>query len=214
MTDTAAKAPNREPAGPPAGQTGQTGQVGQVGQAGQAGTTGQAPTTQTGPTGATAGSAPPGTGFGRLRGNRVEPGGGTPLITEMGKTHIADGVVAKVASFAAREIPGVHSLGAGMARRMGQLRSLVPGAPEASRQGVAVEVGEREAAIDLDLVTYYGHSIADVSEAVRRNVVDRVQAMTSLRVVEVNINVDDVFVEGEQPDGQEGGEAQPESRVQ
>jgi uncharacterized alkaline shock family protein YloU len=132
----------------------------------------------------------------------------------MGRTQIADGVVAKVAGFAAREIPGVHALGAGMARRMGQLRSLVPGGSDTSQQGVSVEVGEREAAIDLDLVTYYGQSIADVSEAVRRNVIDRVQAITALRVVEVNINIDDVFVEGAQGNGQDGGEPQPPSRVQ
>jgi uncharacterized alkaline shock family protein YloU len=128
--------------------------------------------------------------------------GGEParaqLSTDAGKTRIAEGVVAKIAGFAAREIPGVHSMGAGLARRVGQLRGLVPGASETIRQGVSVEVGERETAIDLDIVTWYGQSIVDVSDAVRRNVVDRVQAMTGLKVIEVNINVDDVFVEGDQ----------------
>ncbi|GIG91146.1 Asp23/Gls24 family envelope stress response protein [Plantactinospora endophytica] len=135
-------------------------------------------------------------------GPMVRPDGGGParaeLTTQSGKTRIAEGVVAKIAGFAAREIPGVHSMGAGLARRVGQLRGLVPGGTETIRQGVSVEVGEREAAIDLDVVTYYGQSIVDVSEAIRRNVVDRVQAMTGLKVVEVNINVDDVFVEGDQ----------------
>ncbi|MEE6263259.1 Asp23/Gls24 family envelope stress response protein [Plantactinospora sonchi] len=135
------------------------------------------------------------------------PGGGEParaqLTTEKGKTRIAEGVVAKIAGFAAREIPGVHSMGSGMARRVGQLRSLVPGGAETVRQGVSVEVGERETAIDLDVVTWYGQSIVDVSDAVRRNVVERVQGMTGLKVVEVNINVDDVYVEGDQ-DGDSG----------
>lgn len=128
--------------------------------------------------------------------------GGEParaqLSTDAGKTRIAEGVVAKIAGFAAREIPGVHSMGAGLARRVGQLRGLVPGASETIGQGVSVEVGERETAIDLDIVTWYGQSIVDISDAVRRNVVDRVQAMTGLKVIEVNINVDDVFVEGDQ----------------
>ncbi|AVT28502.1 Asp23/Gls24 family envelope stress response protein [Plantactinospora sp. BC1] len=140
-------------------------------------------------------------------------GGGPPraeLSTEAGKTRIAEGVVAKIAGFAAREIPGVHSMGAGLARRVGQLRGLVPGGSETIRQGVSVEVGEREAAVDLDIVTFYGQSIVDVSEAVRRNVVERVQAMTGLRVVEVNINVDDVFVEGDQ-DG-DGDDPQQRAR--
>lgn len=95
-----------------------------------------------------------------------------------------------------------------MARRMGQLRSMVPGGGDNSlSQGVAVEVGEREAALDLDVVTWYGQSIVDVTEAVRSNVIDRIESMTGLRVVEVNINVDDVYVEGDEDE-------EPESRVQ
>ncbi|HEY3502998.1 MAG TPA: Asp23/Gls24 family envelope stress response protein [Actinocatenispora sp.] len=121
------------------------------------------------------------------------------LTSANGQTRIADTVVAKVAGMAAREIPGVHSMGKGFARRMGQLRALVPGSSDVSTatQGVSVEVGEREAAIDLDIVTWYGQSIVEVSEAVRANVIQRVEGMTGLKVVEVNINVDDIFVEGE-----------------
>lgn len=129
------------------------------------------------------------------------------LVTEEGKTRIAEGVVAKIAGLAAREIPGVHSMGSGMSRRIGQIRSMMPGSTDATRQGVSVEVGEREAAVDLDIVTWYGQSIVDVCDAVRRNVKDRVQSMTGLKVVEVNITVDDVYVEGEQDE-------EKESRVQ
>jgi uncharacterized alkaline shock family protein YloU len=143
---------------------------------------------------------------------RQTPGaGGThaSLSSEHGQTRIADGVVAKIAGMAAREIPGVYSMGTGLARRMGQIRSLVPGGADtpSAAQGVSVEVGERETAVDLDVVTWYGQSIVEVSEAVRANVIQRVEGMTGLRVVEVNINVDDIYVEGE--------EAEPkESRVQ
>jgi len=117
------------------------------------------------------------------------------LETEAGHTRISPGVVAKIAGLAARDIPGVQSMGGGMARRVGQLRSLIPGSAEAAGQGVSVEVGERQAAIDLNLVTWYGQSIVDISEAVRRNVVGQVEGMTGLKVVEVNIQVDDIQVE-------------------
>jgi uncharacterized alkaline shock family protein YloU len=119
------------------------------------------------------------------------------LVTDSGRTRIADGVVAKIAGLAAREIPGVYALGVGSPRRMEQLRGLVTGVPDAARQGVSVEVGEREAAVDLDLVTWYGQSIVDVCDAVRRTVIDRVQSLTGLHVIEVNINVDDVYVDGD-----------------
>jgi len=128
-------------------------------------------------------------------------GSSVALRTEAGTTRIADSVVAKIAGLAARDIPGVYSMGTGMARRVGQLKSLIPGggAPggSAAMQGVGVEVGEREAAIDLDLVTWYGQSIVEVSEAVRRNVTGQVEGMTGLKVVEVNIQIDDIHVEGQ-----------------
>jgi uncharacterized alkaline shock family protein YloU len=121
------------------------------------------------------------------------------LETERGNTRIADGVVLKIAALAAREIPGVHEMGKGFARAMGGLRARVPGqqSEDQGTQGVSVEVGERQAAIDLDIVTYYGQSIVEVTEAVRRNVIERIEGMTGLQVTEVNIMVDDLFVEGE-----------------
>jgi uncharacterized alkaline shock family protein YloU len=136
------------------------------------------------------------------------PPGHASLSTEHGQTQIADRVVAKIASMATREIPGVQSMGKGLTRRVGQLREMMPGADGGpSQQGVSVEVGERETAVDLDVVTWYGQSIADVTDAVRQNVIDRVQGMTGLDVVEVNIYVDDIVVEGEQeqPGQQPGG---------
>lgn len=133
---------------------------------------------------------------------------GASLVTDAGSTRISNGVVAKIAGLAARDIPGVYSMGSGMARRVGQLRSMIPGGSETTNamQGVSVEVGEKEAAIDLDIVTWYGQSIVDISEAVRSNVTGQVAGMTGLKVVEVNINVDDVHVESDQP--------QPDQRVQ
>jgi uncharacterized alkaline shock family protein YloU len=117
------------------------------------------------------------------------------LQTGAGTTRIADAVVAKIAGLAARDIPGVFSMGSGMSRRVGQLRSLIPGSGQAADQGVSVEVGQREAAVDLNIVTWYGQSIVEISEAVRRNVVGQVEGMCGLKVIEVNIQVDDIHVE-------------------
>src|SRR6202165_3216325 len=159
-------------------------------------TTSQVATTTPSGTPADAGSRSP-----SRPGAGVTSGGArhASLETERGNTRIADGVVTKIAALAAREIPGVHEMGKGFARAMGGLRSQVPGqqSVDQTTQGVSVEVGERQAAIDLDIVTYYGQSIVEVTEAVRRNVIDRIEGMTGLQVTEVNIMVDDLFVEGE-----------------
>ncbi len=127
---------------------------------------------------------------------------GNALVGPEGRTSIADSVVAKIAGIAAREVSGVHEMGAGAARAVGTLREKLPGSggPNVT-QGVRVEVGERQAAVDVDLVVEYGVSIPDVAQSVRRNVIDRLQRMTGLEVTEVNIAVDDIYLgDDDQPE--------------
>ena len=120
------------------------------------------------------------------------------LVTAEGSTTIADTVVSKIAGIAAREVSGVHSLGGGTARAIGNLRERIPGARTNHSQGVSVEVGETEAAVDLDLVAEYGVSIADLADGIRRNVISAVERMTGLHVVEVNVTVNDVHLPEEE----------------
>ncbi|GAA5109188.1 Asp23/Gls24 family envelope stress response protein [Nocardia iowensis] len=130
------------------------------------------------------------------------------LVSEQGTTTIADIVVQKVAGLAAREVRGVHDLGGGAARAFGAIRDRIPGASASIGQGVSVEVGETQAAVDLELVVEYGVAIAELARAVRRNVINAIEQMTGLSVVEVNINVNDVYIPGDDD------EPAPSSRVQ
>ncbi|MFD3481371.1 Asp23/Gls24 family envelope stress response protein [Streptomyces sp. NPDC058695] len=134
-------------------------------------------------------------------------GAGAPAEAR-GKTTIADGVVAKIAGMAAREEPGIYSLGAGMARAFGAMRERVPGAGGGGgvTRGVKVEVGERQAAVDLDVVVDYGVSIVEVAGGVRTNVISAVERMTGLEVVEVNIAVDDVHLDDDEQEQTEPDE--------
>lgn len=124
-------------------------------------------------------------------------GASTALASEQGKTTIADVVVSKIAGIATREVSGVHALGGGTARVVGSLRERIPGGRTNLSQGVGVEVGERQAAIDVDIVAEYGVSIADLASGIRQNVIAAVERMTGLDVTEVNITVHDVFLEDE-----------------
>jgi uncharacterized alkaline shock family protein YloU len=117
------------------------------------------------------------------------------LATEEGQISVAEGVVQKIAGKACREIAGVHSMGTSGARAFGSIRERIPGSSGPSfSQGVGVEVGETEAAIDLDIVVDYGVAIAELGRSIQRNVKQAVERMTGLRVVEVNIAVDDVYL--------------------
>ena len=116
------------------------------------------------------------------------------LVTPEGSTTIADTVVSKIAGIAAHEVSGVHSLGGGTARAIGNLRERIPGARTNHSQGVSVEVDGR----------------LGLADGIRRNVISAVERMTGLHVVEVNVTVNDVHLP--QDDAQPA--APQEQRVQ
>ncbi|MGW7065046.1 Asp23/Gls24 family envelope stress response protein [Streptomyces sp. NPDC054904] len=125
-----------------------------------------------------------------------------------GRTTIADSVVEKIAGTAAREVPGIHSLGSGMSRTLGAVTDKVSGGRPSVSRGVKVEVGQRQAAVDLDVVVEYGVPIVDLAANVRTSVITAVERMTGLEIVEVNIAVDDVHLPDEQDDEGEGSRVQ------
>ncbi|MEV0700230.1 Asp23/Gls24 family envelope stress response protein [Saccharopolyspora sp. NPDC050389] len=131
-------------------------------------------------------------------GGADKPRAGEVSETTRGATTIAAVVVQKIAAVATREISGVAALGGGVARAFGALRERIPGARASETSGVAVEVGEKQAAIDLEIVVEYGTAVVDLARAVRRNVITAVERMAGLEVVEVNIAVTDIRLPGEE----------------
>lgn len=126
----------------------------------------------------------------------------SPLQTERGRTTISASVVSQIAGIAAQEVEKVQMGGGTTAAVGGFLQSVTGsvtgGSPNYAR-GVSVEVGEEEAAVDLTMAVEYGYSVPQLTEAVRRNVINRVEGLTGLRVTEVNITVNDVQVPEERP---------------
>lgn len=114
-----------------------------------------------------------------------------PLRSERGLTTIESRVVSKIVGIAAQEVEGIRMGGA--SQTAGAILGSITGGGGSPTQGVSVEVGEEEAAVDLTTMVEYGKSVPRISEAVRRNVVDRVEGLTGLRVTEVNVMVADVF---------------------
>ncbi len=142
-------------------------------------------------------------------GHPTVPAARDRLATGEGQITVAENVVQKIAGKACREVGGVHAMGTGGTRAFGAVRERIPGSSGPNvAQGVGVEVGEKEAAIDLDIVVDYGVSIAELGRSIQRNVKQSVERMTGLRVVEVNISVDDVYLPSD------GGDQNPQpSRV-
>ena len=82
-------------------------------------------------------------------------------------------------------------MGASFRRLLGRVK---PG-QEALAQGVNVEVGKIEAAIDLVILVQYGSPIPSLAQEVRESVITAVESQTGLSVKEVNIEVDDMQFE-------------------
>ena len=114
---------------------------------------------------------------------------------DVGSIRIADEVVGIIAGLAATEVDGVAGMSAGL---VGGIAEML-GKKNLSK-GVKVEVGEREAAVDLYIIVEYGVRIPDVALRVQENVKRAIESMTGLDVVEVNIHVQGV---GFAPEGKE-----------
>lgn len=123
----------------------------------------------------------------------------SPLKTDLGTTTIADTVVSKVAALATRDVDGVAELGGSFSGAISGVVGRIRG-DQHRTQGVGVEVGETQAAVDLKLKVLYPASIRQVADAVRQNVDDRITELTGLEVVEVNIEVIDLVFPGDEQD--------------
>lgn len=121
----------------------------------------------------------------------------TPAIPELkgelGAVRIANEVVAIIAGLAATEVPGIAGMSGGLAGGIAEML----GRKNLSK-GVKVEVGEKEAAVDLFIIVDYGVRIPDVAIQAQSAVKRAIEAMTGLNVVEVNIHVQGVIFSREE----------------
>lgn len=101
-------------------------------------------------------------------------------------------VIEKIAAIACQEVPGVLDMKGGFFSGISEQfggRSLT--------KGISADVGEKEAAVDAAIILEYGYSAPRVFEELKRNIAQSVGQMTGLKVVEVNVRVDDVMTRKE-----------------
>jgi len=115
------------------------------------------------------------------------------VVNDIGAIKITDEVVAIIAGIAAMEVQGVSSMSGGIAGGIAEALGR-----KNLAKGVKVEVGEKEAAIDLYIIVDYGYRIPEVAWTIQEKVKTAVEEMTGLEVVEVNIHVQGVNIERDQ----------------
>ncbi|MVP00156.1 MULTISPECIES: Asp23/Gls24 family envelope stress response protein [Paenibacillus] len=115
--------------------------------------------------------------------------------TDMGTIQIAPEVIEVIAGLATVEVEGVAGMSGGFVNGITELLGRKNFA-----KGIKVEVGQREAAIDVSIVMEFGHRIPEVAGKIQQNVKQAIESMTGLSVVEVNVHIHDVqFKAAEKP---------------
>ena len=112
----------------------------------------------------------------------------------LGSIRIADEVVSIIAGLAATEVDGIAGMSGGLVGGIAEMLGRKNFA-----KGVKVEVGEKEAAVDLYIIVKYGVRIPDIALAAQENVKQAIETMTGLSVVEVNVHVQGVGFPEEAP---------------
>ncbi|MFA6308505.1 MAG: Asp23/Gls24 family envelope stress response protein [Clostridia bacterium] len=109
---------------------------------------------------------------------------------DIGAIKVSDEVVAIISGISATEVPGVAGMSGGIAGGIAEMLGR-----KNLAKGVKVEVGEKEAAIDLYIIVEYGCRIPDVAWEIQERVKKSVETMTGLSVIEVNIHIQGVNIE-------------------
>jgi uncharacterized alkaline shock family protein YloU len=132
----------------------------------------------------------------RVEQPRPEPGrpeqAAGSLSEVKGRITIADEVVEKVAGLAAMEVEGVADLGGDFERAVESVRERIGLGNKRGDQGVKADVKGQDVAISVTVMVEFGYVVLDVARQVQLNVARKTQRMLGLRVVEVNVTVDDV----------------------
>lgn len=105
---------------------------------------------------------------------------------------ISDEVVAIIAGIAASDVPGVAGMSGGLVGGISEILG-----KKNFSKGIKVDVGERDATIEIFIIVDYGVRIPDVAWEIQNKVKKSVEEMTGLIVKKVNIHVQGVKVEKE-----------------
>ncbi len=122
---------------------------------------------------------------------------------------IANEAVATYAGIAVSEVSGVYSMAGGFASG---ITETISGKKNLSK-GIKVEVGEKDAKIDVNIIVEYGARIPEVAFEIQTRVKKAVENMTGLKVLEVNVHVQGVhaITEKDKEENEENEENNNES---
>ena len=109
-------------------------------------------------------------------------------VKEENGIEISTDVIAVIAGVAVSEVQGVAGMAGGFA---GGISEVFSGKKNLAK-GIKVEVGDKNAKIDVNIIVEYGSRIPDVAFEIQNRVKKAVESMTGFKVEEVNVHVQGV----------------------
>lgn len=117
---------------------------------------------------------------------------------ENGQVKISDDVIGIISGIAANEIDGVNSMHTGFVEGFSNLFN-----KNNYSKGIKVDINNENVIIDIFINIDYGYKISKVAEEVQKKVKKEVETMTDLKVVKVNVNVQNIITEKEKQKSEE-----------
>ena len=101
-----------------------------------------------------------------------------------GEVHIAEDVIATIASISATSVKGVAGMSSGLTGGFAEALG-----KKSLSKGVKVEVKDKLITLHLNLIVDYGCKIPDISWKIQDRVKAMVENMTAMKVRQVNVHV-------------------------
>lgn len=108
-------------------------------------------------------------------------------VEHQSKLTFGEQVISKIVMMSLKDVDGVALVKSGAGSLFGRGGNL----------GINVEVGETEVAVDLRLILEFGKNAKEIYEKTKNSIEEQVFNMTGLKVVEVNVKIEDVLTKDE-----------------
>lgn len=99
-----------------------------------------------------------------------------------------DKVIEKIVGYALENVEGLLSVDGGF---FSNLKNKVVSSDDVT-EGINVEVGKKQVAVDLNVVVEYGKHVGTIFDSIKSVIAAEIGRMTDLEVIEVNVTVVDI----------------------
>lgn len=118
----------------------------------------------------------------------------TPVTVELkGQLTFDDKVIQKIVGYAIENVPGLLGVDGGF---LANIKNKIVNSNNTT-DGINVEVGKEQVAVDLNVVMEYGYNAHDIYKQLTEVIAKKVYETTSLTLVELNVEVVDIQTKSE-----------------